>query len=147
MKNLLKKLIEWLINLFSSSTPPTPLPSPTPIPINPVTVMVTNRDGQRNIVGVKINEVPVEGLHYPIAPMDQSIGITKQLHESCTVTVLFNGSSVNEQIVIGNACVDTKQSEMCIVDYVNTIYGVTIHYQNSPCNKVKTPKSRKKKSK
>lgn len=147
MKNLLKKLIEWLISLFSSTTPPSPTPSPTPIPVNPVTVMVTNRDGLRNIIGVKINGVPVEGLHYPIAPMDQSIGTTKQLNESATVIVLFDGPSSNEQIVIGNACIDTKLSEMCVVDYVNTIYGVTIHYQNIPCNGVKIRKPRKKKTK
>ena len=147
MKNLLKKLIDWLIKLFSTSDPsPTPKPSPSPT-VNPVIVMVTNRNGQRDIIGVKINGVPADGLHYPIQPMGQSIGTTKQLDESSTITILFDGVSENEQIVIGNACVDTKLSEMCIVDYVNTIYGVTIHYQNTPCVKPKSAKGKPRKKK
>ena len=153
MKNFLKKLIDWLIKLFSTSPVPSPTPSPTR-PVNPVIVMVTNRDGLRNIIGVKINDELVNDIHYPIRPMDQSVGTTKQLYASTSILILFDGPSVDEQIVVGNACISTNLSDMCIVDYVNTMYGVTIHYQNSPCNKLKatkprpkTPTPRKKKTK
>lgn len=109
--------------------------------------MVTNRDGLRNIIGVKINNVRVNDMYYPVKPMAQSIGTTKQLDESATVIILFDAVSENEQIVVGNACVNTRRSEMCIVDYVNTIYGVTIHYQNAPCVKPKSTKGKPRKKK